>query len=92
MNFKSNNSTKASFFQRYPIVCWTNAILILMIVAFSIMNYLTFYEIDYVLIAWMRTHPKKTLLFAFGFFILVGAIVIVWLIIKSKMRVGNEDQ
>lgn len=73
LNFKSNQSTQANIFQRYPIVWWTNLILIglLMITAWG-------YFIQ------QSTIGSKFVKFAncspWGFFI-VGSVIILALII-----------
>lgn len=92
LSFKSNMSTTATIFQRYPIVCWTNCILILMLFVFMILYYLTNYEIDYYFILLIRAHPVRTVAISAFVILVIICSIVSWLVKASKMGTGTEDQ
>ena len=89
--FKSTKRTDASFFQRYPVVCWTDFVLLVLITLFSWM----YYSIQIGADLWIKEiiEINPTLVSIIGLVIILLIIIGItkWLIEKTKPVIGDED-
>ena len=89
--FKSTKRTDASFFQRYPVVCWTDFVLLVLITLFSWM----YYSIQKGADLWIKEiiEINPTLVSIIGLVIILLIIIGItkWLIEKTKPVIGDED-
>lgn len=89
--FKSTKRSDASFFQRYPVVCWTDFVLIVLITVFSWMYYSIQKGADLWIGRIIELDP--TIVSVIG---LVVIIVLVYLLAKrliekTRPLIGDED-
>ena len=90
-DFKSDKSPEATFYQRYPVVCWTNFIAMALLAIFMWMYYLSYSDADSWLNDVINVNPTLISIIGFG---IIG--IILWtvgkkLIEKTKQRIGDED-
>lgn len=91
LDFKSDKSKKATFYQRYPIVCWTDFLIVWIIIILLWMYYIGYNNGDGWVTALIQLNP--TLVSILGF-LAIGTIIFFtgkWLIEQTKQRVGDED-
>lgn len=92
LNFKSTMSPYASFWQRYPIVCWTDFILISLLCLLGWM----YYCFDRGGSAWIdclvRLNPPVVSCIGFVIILIVILIIFRILVEKTKAVVGDEDE
>lgn len=90
-DFKSDKSKEATFYQRYPVVCWTDYLIGSITIILMWIYYIAYNNADLWVVQLIRIN--STLVSIFGF-VVIGAIVLFigkWLIKKTKQRIGDED-
>jgi large-conductance mechanosensitive channel len=90
-DFKSDKGKEASFYQRYPVVCWTDFIIFAMMLLLMWMDYINYNHAD----SWIKqlVEINPTLISILGF-VIIGVVIFItakWLINKTKQRDGDED-
>ena len=92
LTFKSNQNPKATFFQRYPVVCWTNFILFSLL--FTLLWHFYCYQKGIML--WyekfMVLFPTWGIIIEFVFLFFFVLLLFFFLAIKTKTASGNEDE
>lgn len=90
MDFKSNQSKTSSIFQRYPIVWWTDLILLGLLVLSVWGSFVQQSDIGQALSRWASCEPW--LVFIIGSLIILGLIIagIVFLFKKTRFREIND--
>ena len=90
-DFKSDKSKEASFYQRYPVVCWTDFLIGSITIILMWIYYITYNKADLWMVQLLKINP--TLISILGFLFIAAIILFTgkWLIKKTKQRLGDED-
>jgi len=90
-DFKSDKSKEATFYQRYPVVCWTDFIILSMLVVLLWMYYIGYNNGDSWVNDLIKLNPTLVSIVGFAIIALINGLVAKWLIGKTKQRIGDED-
>lgn len=89
LNFKSSQNPSATFCQRYPVVCWTNFLIISIMCILMWMYYLTNRGSDSVLELLITRFPISVGLF--GFIILIVVIIVGFIVLVKKTKPDQSN-
>ena len=92
LNFKSTMSPDATFWQRYPVVCWTDFLLCALLIILSWLYYCTNRNGGGWLDWLIKLNP--ILVTIIGCFLLVALIIVGFRVLynATKAKVGDEDE
>ncbi len=88
LSFKSNEKTEATLFQKYPVVAWTNCILITILSVGLFGYYITANGFEKYIVEFTRDHIW--ILGIFGL-VLLASILLTWYVVSKKTRYIREQ-
>ena len=88
LNFKSNLDPNANIVQKYPIVWWTNLILLTILVGSFWAYYIRKENIDFGFNAWCSKFPELAMWGGFGVIIVVFIILLI-ILMKQTWKKGQ---
>lgn len=91
-NFKSTMSPNATFWQRYPVVCWTDFLFSALLLILSWLYYCTNRNGHEWLNEFFQLHPVPVTIIGFVLIAILIGIVFWRLCVETKAILGDEDE
>ena len=88
LNFRSGNEPNNSIFQKYPVVWWSDLILLMLLTGSLWTYYIREENMDFWFKAWCRRFPQFTMWGGYGIILLVFVAATVFLV-KQTWKNGE---